>query len=305
MPIPVAKSNASENFAALKLFARVAQTGSFSKAANEFGQSQPTASRVVATLEKELGVALFIRTSRAVTLTEAGADYLARVEAILEALEEANHATSGTAPLLGRLRVGLSSSFAIREIIPRLPRFLAKHPGLRLELRMSDQRDDLVLEGVDVALRLGPLSDSGAIARKLMTVRRVLMAAPSYIEAAGAPMAPADLALHSVIAGPSSSLWTFRKGMQVVTVTVQSRLSVTVNEGALAAAVAGLGIVATGMIEPFPEIERGALTRVLSDWEMEPIEVHAVYAAGRAAKPAARVFTEFLVEDLKAAKRLP
>src|SRR5579859_7376230 len=120
----------ADRLQALRIFARVAHTGSFSAAARELGLSQPSASRIIGELEKELGTALVIRTTRAVKLTEAGGDYLAQVEPILAALEEADHAARGGRELRGLLRIGVSSSFAVREVVPRLPSFLAQHPRL-------------------------------------------------------------------------------------------------------------------------------------------------------------------------------
>src|SRR5260370_35898252 len=155
----------SDRLLALRLFARVARTGSFSRAGRELGLSQPSVSRIAAALEREVGAALLTRTTRAVTLTEAGADYLARVEPILAALEEADHAARGTGELRGVLRVGLSSSLAVREVIPRLSALTSRHPALLVELLMNDQRQDLVIEAVDVALRFGMLGDSNATAR--------------------------------------------------------------------------------------------------------------------------------------------
>ena len=158
---------------ALRLFVRVARVGSFSAAGRELGLSQPSASRILALLEREIGVALLMRTTRAVTLTEAGADYLARIEPILAALEEADHAARGTGELRGTLCIALSSSFGVRELIPRLPSFLELHPTLRIDLRMNDYRQELVQDGVDVAFRFGALTNSSA------TARRPRLAAPA------------------------------------------------------------------------------------------------------------------------------
>src|ERR1700761_5205788 len=129
----------NDRFYSLQLFARVARTGSFSIAGREMGISQPTASRIVAALEKQVGAALLTRTPRAVTLTEAGADYLARVETILAALDEADHAARGTGELRGVLRIAVSTSFAVRTVLPRLPRFAQQHPRLRIEFTLNDK----------------------------------------------------------------------------------------------------------------------------------------------------------------------
>src|SRR5882672_10524967 len=183
----------SDRLFALRLFVRVARTGNFSRAARELGLSQPSASRIVAALEKEVGALLFTRSTRALALTEAGAEYLARVEPAIAELEEADHAARGTGELRGMVRVAASSSFSVRELIPRLPGFLDKHPKLRVVLLMNDQRQALISEGVDVAFRLGSLSDSSATARRLGSIERVLVASPAYLRRAGRPKVPADL----------------------------------------------------------------------------------------------------------------
>jgi DNA-binding transcriptional LysR family regulator len=284
----------------LKLFVRTAQTGSFSRAARDLGLTQPVVSRTIAALEKDLGTALFTRTTRAVALTDAGRELLTRIEPILSDLEDAYHAARSSAELRGVLRIGMSSSFGIREVIPRLPAFVEAHPGLKIELLMSDQRHDLVLDGVDVALRLGRLPNSSARSRSLGTLPRIIVASPGYLAGAGIPTEPADLARHRIIAGPGGlpATWTLRRGAQVATVKLEGRIKSTLNEGAIAAAVAGLGLTVTGAPGDFPELKTGMLVQVLPDWQLERLEVHALYAAGRG-KPAARAFTEHLVRQFR------
>ena len=192
-----------DRLTALKLFVRAGHMGNFSSAGRELGLSQPSASRLIAALEAEVGATLFNRTTRAVTLTDAGATYLTRVEGILAALNEADHEARGTGELRGVLRIGTASSFVLREIIPRLPKFLAAHPALRVELVSNDRYQDLVTEGIDVAFRWGSLPDSSASARKLMDDPRILAAAPSYLKERGTPLMPSDLAQHAVIIGPA------------------------------------------------------------------------------------------------------
>ncbi|TMH14215.1 MAG: LysR family transcriptional regulator, partial [Betaproteobacteria bacterium] len=237
----------TDRIVALRLFVRVARAGSFSRAARELGLSQPSASRIVATLEKEIGAALFTRSTRALSLTEAGAEYLARVEAILAALDEADLAARGTGELRGVLRVAASSSFTEHAVIPRLDDFLGRNPKLRIVLLVHDQRQALITEGVDVAFRFGSLGDSTATARRLGSIERVLVASPAYLRRAGRPKAPADLNSHAIIAGPmGTDGWTFEKDGRRVSLRLEGRLVVSANEGAVAAAVAGLGITTTG-----------------------------------------------------------
>lgn len=285
----------------LRLFVRVARKGSFSAAGREMHVPQPTVSRLIATLEKDLGTALLVRTTRAVTLTEAGIDFLARIEPVLAALDEAEQATRGAGALRGVLRVGVSSSFAIRGVMPKLPVFLKRHPELRVELLLDDQRQDLVTDGVDIGLRFGALPDSSAVAQRLGAVARVLAASPTYLAAAGTPQTPADLAMHSIITGPGwqAPSWSFSRDGKTQSVRVDGQLSVSVNEVSTAAAVAGIGIAAMSLGACLKELGEGTLRRVLPDWDMGEIALHAVFAAGRAAKPAARAFADFYTDNLE------
>ena len=290
----------SDRFFALRLFARIAHTGSFSRAGRELGLSQPSASRIAAELEREVGAALLTRTTRGVTVTEAGADYLARIEPLLAALEEADHAARGTGELRGTLRVALSVNFGVREVIPRLPDFMQRHPALHIDLLMDDRRHDLVTEGIDVALRWGALTDSNATARRLGASPRLLAASPAYLARAGSPATPESLANHEVIVGPLGvgSAWSLQRDGRTTSVRVEGRLTTSTNQAATAAAVAGLGIVSTGLWNCRPELASGALVQVLADWQMKPIELHALFAAGRAAKPSARAFADYLATAL-------
>ncbi|MGX6999652.1 LysR substrate-binding domain-containing protein [Caballeronia sp. KNU42] len=293
----------NDKLSTLQLFVRVAYTSSFTKAGRELGLSQPSASRRISELEEEVGAALFVRSTRAVTLTEAGTDYLARVEAILSALNEADHAARGTAELRGHLRIALSTSFGVREVIPRLGRFMSAHPALHVELRMADERQDLIIEGVDVAFRFGLLKDSNATATMLGRCPRMLVASPDYLASRGTPIEPDDLAEHTFIMTPSGAGvrgWSFEKDGHKTMAHGKGRLTISLNEGTTAAAVAGLGILATGFWGCRAELSDGRLIALLPDWAVEPIEANAVYPAARAARPAARAFVAYLADELKA-----
>jgi DNA-binding transcriptional LysR family regulator len=297
----------NDRFFSLQLFARVARLGSFSIAGREMNVSQPTASRIVASLEKQLGVALLTRTTRGIALTEAGAEYLARTDAILAALDEADHAARGTGELRGVLRVATSTSFAIRSILPRLARFTDQHPALRMEFMLTDEKQDLVGDSVDVALRIGSLADSSAIARKVGVNRRALAASPGYLAKAGTPRVPADLTEHAIILGPAgrgSDAWTFKKSRKSIVVRVDARFVLSSGEGATAAAVADLGIVSAGFFGMLKEFETGALVLVLPDWEMSSADINVVMPAGRAAKPSARAFADFVAAELSGLQQL-
>ncbi len=289
----------SDQFQALRLFVQIARTGSFSKGAREMKLSQPTASRIMALLEEQLGTALFARSTRALVLTDAGSSYLARVRPILDALEEADNAIRGGDDLRGTLRVGVSSVLASRAIVPRLDAFLARHPDLFLELAIDDQRQDLIQDGIDVAIRLGKLPDSSAVARLIGRWPLIVVAAPDYLAKHGIPETPEALADHVfVIAGPvAGKELLFRQGNRQVTVQPKGQIAINGAEVALSAVRAGLGIAVASLPSFSQDLTAGGLVRLLPDWHLGDIEAHAVFANGHNAKPAARAFVEHLVAE--------
>jgi DNA-binding transcriptional LysR family regulator len=290
----------TDRIAALRLFVRVAHAGSFSRAARELGLSQPSASRIISTLEEEIGAVLLRRSTRVLSLTEAGAEYLSRVEAPLAALDEAEHAARGTGELRGALRVAAPTSFTHRIVIPALEDFLGRNPRLQIALLINDQRQALLAEGVDVAFRLGALRDSTATARRLGSIERVLVASPKYLRRVGRPKVPADLASHAIVVGPmASEAWTFEKDGRRVSVRLSGRVIVSTNDAAVAAASADLGITLTGLISSREALASHALVRVLPDWQVGFIDIHAVFPSGRSTKPAARALAEHIAVALR------
>ena len=189
----------------LALFVRTVESGSFSKAAREFGVSQPSVSRSIAALERRLGVKLLVRTTRQVSATDAGEALLVRARDALLAIDEAESAARGADHLEGVLRVALPPEYGVRRIVPLLPTFFARHPLLKIDLMMSDRYENLIAEGADLALRIGDLPDSSFVARKLESTRRLFIASPSYLAGRGAPVSLADLAGHDVISGPADA----------------------------------------------------------------------------------------------------
>jgi DNA-binding transcriptional LysR family regulator len=165
----------------LRLYTRVARLGSFSAAARECGLSQSQVSRIIAELEASLGARLLSRTTRAVVLTEAGAGFLGRMEPILAALVDAEHSVREHDDLRGLLRVSMPTSFGVRDAIPQLASFAARHLNLHLQILLEDMRQDLVREAVDVAIRLGRLIDSTATVKLIATIPRVVVASPDYL----------------------------------------------------------------------------------------------------------------------------
>lgn len=292
----------NDKLLALRLFVRVARSKSFSAAARELDLSQPSVSRIIAALEEDVGAALVTRTTRAVTLTDAGKEYLVRVEAILSSLEEADHTARGSTELRGTLRVAMPASFGVREIIPLMPNFIARYPSLDISFLMSDQRQDTIKEGADVALRLGKLSDSSATSRLIGRTQRLIAASPGYVEAKGTPVTPADLADHAAIVGPagtSSGTWSFRKDGQSLSARINCRLTVSYNEAAIAAAVAGIGIVNTSLWGCRTELNNGTLIQLLPDWKIGEVEAHGLFLPGLRPKPSARALVEYLIAELR------
>ncbi|AYG61480.1 LysR family transcriptional regulator [Rhizobium jaguaris] len=286
-----------DNFA-LRLYTRVARLGSFSAAARECGLSQSQASRIVADLEAELGVRLLSRTTRAVVPTEAGGEFLARVEPILAALDEAEHSVREGGELRGLLRMSMPTSFGIRDVIPRLASFAERHPDLRIELQLGDRRQDLVRDAVDVAIRLGRLPDATATAKRIATIPRVVVASPEYLDRFGAPETPDDLVRHRIVGGTAAAVptaWRFERHGQESAIKLDPHFLTDENEGAIAAAVAGFGITSTSGWACRRELESGALVRLLPDWTLAGIPVHAYFPMGRATRAAARAAIDHLV----------
>src|SRR5207244_451327 len=182
-----------------------AETGSFSRVARELRVSQPSVSRMIASLEARLGVKVLLRTTRQVTPTDAGSVFLERARQIVGDLDDAENAARGVDSLHGALRVAMSGAFGTREVIPHLPSFMAQHPRLRIELLISDRTEELIAEGVNMALRLGPLADSSFGVRLLGKAPRHVVAAPAYLAQRGTPNTPAELASHDCIVGPGLS----------------------------------------------------------------------------------------------------
>jgi DNA-binding transcriptional LysR family regulator len=291
----------SDRLQELSVFVRAAETGSFSKVAREFGISQPSVSRMVASLEARLQVKLLLRTTRRVTPTDAGAVFLERSRRILGDLDEATHAARGVDSLHGVLRVVMSGAFGIREVIPRLPAFLEQHPRLKVELRISDRTDDLIAEGADVALRLGRLTDSGFGRRRLASAPRLVVASPAYLAQRGVPETLADLSMHDCIVGPGLSGrhgWDFRRSGAATSVTVEGRVQVASADGVMACVKAGLGIAVVSRWMCRAEIEQGEVRPILSDYVLDPIDLHALYPAGPRPAPKVRAFSDYLAATL-------
>lgn len=282
----------------LLIFARVAQAGSFSAAARALGLPKSTVSRKVAVLEERLGARLLQRTTRRVSLTDAGRAYQQHCARILAAVEEGERAVSHMqeAPR-GLLRVTAPVTFAY--LWPILAEYLERHPAVQADLVHTDRRVDLVEEGFDVAIRAGHLADSSLIARRLGTEWRVAVASPAYLQRHGAPAQPAALADHDGIAfGAERTHWRLERGPQRVAIPMAPRLVVNDFHGLREAALAGLGIALIPVHVASDDLRAGRLQRVLPDWRSPQTPIHAVYPSNRFLAPKVAAFLDLLLERM-------
>ena len=281
----------------LALFVRVVESGSFSKAAREFGQSQPSVSRAVAALERRLTVKLLVRTTRQVSATDAGEALLARARDALLAIDDAESAARGADRLSGVLRVALPPGYGAWRIVPLLPAFFARHPLLKIDLMMSDRYENLIAEGADLALRLGDQPDSSFVMRKLASARRLFVASPSYLARRAAPRTMADLAGHELIGGPSDSgdrNWVARRAGVNEVQAVEARIRTGYAAGVVACAAAGLGIATASVWMCREELASGALVEILAEYRLDPVAAFVLFPAGRRPSQKARAFSDYL-----------
>ncbi|BAT19681.1 LysR family transcriptional regulator [Asaia bogorensis] len=285
-----------DRYQAMTTFVRVVETGSFSAAARQLHVGQPAVSKIVAQLEARLQVSLLIRSTHGLTPTEAGQAYYERARNALQEADEAELAARGAGSgLSGRLRVSAATTFARLHIIPRLPAFLDAHPQLDVDILLDDRMIDLVAEGVDISLRMGALADSSAVARKLATGKRSVLATPAYLARAGMPLVPADLADHNAIVySQLPNVWSFHRDGSAVSVSVAGRLRVSAAEGLRAAILADMGLTITSDWMFAPELESGAVTRLLPAWSLPDIDLWAVFPTGRMMTAKARQFADFV-----------
>jgi DNA-binding transcriptional LysR family regulator len=283
------------------IFAAVVEHHSFSAAAEAVGLSKATVSKAIARLERQLGQSLFHRTSRRLALTEAArplAERAARMLAEARAAEEAAH--DGGSGQAGRIRVAAPLGFGIANIAPLIARFLADHPGVEIDLGLSDARVDIVAEGVDIALRIADLPDSSLRARRLCGIVSHVVAAPAYLAAHGAPAHPGDLAGHRLLAYANSvGPWRFqRAGEADVAVRPVGPLIANSGEALVPALVAGLGIARLPGFIVGPQLADGSLVEILPDWRGEPIGLHLLTPPSALRPARVEALIGFLAEHL-------
>jgi DNA-binding transcriptional LysR family regulator len=289
---------------AMGAFAAVVDAGGFAGAARKLGMSPPAVTRAINELEAHLGVRLLTRTTRVVRVTDAGARYAEDCRRILGAIEEADESASGAhgAPR-GRVTVTAPVLFGARFVTPIVTAYLQRYPETSLSCWFLDRVVSLLDEGVDAAVRIGELPDSSLQAVRVGQVRRVICAAPSYLDARGTPRAPDELPGHSIIAAGGiapHTEWRLLTHGVARPVKLEPRLLTTTNDSALQAAVAGFGITRLLSYQVADALREGTLQLLLQDHETAPLPVHVVHREGRYASQKVRAFLDLAIESLRA-----
>ncbi|CAG0992833.1 HTH-type transcriptional regulator DmlR [Burkholderiales bacterium] len=288
---------------AMDVLLRSVERGGFAGAARELGVSPSALSKVVAKLERRLGVKLLHRTTRRLRPTAEGETYLERARRIVDAVIDAdNEAMSHGGAPSGRLRMVVGVSFGTYALVPALPEFLMRFPAIELDLVMGERAVDPAETGADLSIRLGPLADSTLIARRITDVERVICASPDYVAAHGAPRDPASLVAHSCLSlseAPDLALWPFTVGGRRTVIDVRGRGRVTANnaETLLELALMGQGVVRLPDVIVGPSLREGRLVRLLAETHVaEPVPVQAIYPYTRQRPPKVGAMIDFLVE---------
>ncbi|MEI4488330.1 LysR family transcriptional regulator [Frigidibacter sp. MR17.14] len=289
-------------FGEMETFVRAVTEGSFSAAGRALGMTPSAVSRVVSRLEDRLQTRLLVRSTRALTPTPEGEAYVAEARGILDRLAEMEARLAQGAAPSGLLRVSATVGFGAQAVLPLVPRFLAAHPGIELDLTLTDGVIDLWQERVDLAIRSGALRDSALKARRVARMRRVVVASPDYLALRGVPRVPGELTTHDCLRynfRPGD--WPFRDPATGARVLQPVRGPFSASDGTILRQVclAGAGLMWTGDAVVAADLATGRLVEVLADWQpSEPEEIHAVFAGHPHLASRIRTFVDFLVAEL-------
>ena len=292
-----------DHLTALNVFRHAVELGSFAATSRHLGLSPAAVSKNISELEAHLAVRLFNRTTRRMSLTEAGALYYERIVRVLDNLAEADDTLRATQETpRGLLRVSAPMTLTLLCLSTVVPKFLTRYPDVSLDLQLDDRYVNIVEQGFDLALRGSDnLEDSSLIARKLMDLRHVVCGAPSYLEQYGMPGSPEELANHSCIQFTPSghaNTWTFKKGDRSVTVPIKGRYKVNSSLAIRDALRSGFGLSLTPWIYVKEDLKEGRLQTVLAEWSPNEATVYAVYPSKRYLTSKVRVFLDFLIEEM-------
>lgn len=289
---------------AIRVFARVVEAGSFTKAANSMDMPKTSVSKLIQELETYLRVRLLQRTTRSVTVTADGAAYYEQTARLLRDLEEIDTGLiSAQASPLGKLRVDIGASLASALIIPALPDFFARYPDIQIDMGVSDKHVDLISENIDCVIRGGPLNELSLAARLLGRAAWSTCAAPAYLKRFGTPEHPWELENnHRMVSYHSTRTnrvipANFERNGEKIEITGKGVFSVNESNAHLTAGLAGLGVIHTFNYTVQPYIDSGALIPILQDWRPAPYPFHAVYPPNRHLSNRVRVFIDWLVEQ--------
>jgi DNA-binding transcriptional LysR family regulator len=296
-----------DTFSGMRLFVDAVDGGSFSAAGRKLGMAPSSVARAIGGLENELGTRLLNRSTRKLSLTEAGRIFHEHSRRILAEIEEAKLSVANLeAAPRGMLKLSMPVVFGRLYVAPALPDFLRRYPDLQVDLGMTDSYVDLVEEGIDVAVRIGALQDSSLVARKLAPTRRVLCASPVYLQKHGRPEKPEDLRNHNCLFYKFSggrAVWRFRDKAGEHAIEIDGNLRTNNADALQTAALAGVGIVVLPLFMVGPDIKRGALEVVFREVEFAMLsldsDIWAVYPYGRHQSPKVRAFIDFLVERFR------
>lgn len=289
---------------AMQVFVRVAEHGSFTKAAEQLDLPRATVTNAVQQLEKQLGVRVLHRTTRKVSLTHEGSLYLERCLRVLQELADAEHLFARQSQPKGVVRVDLPERLARLSVIPRLPEFFARYPQLQLRLSASDRLVDPVGEGIDCVVRVGPLRDSSLVARRLGQLEQINVASREYLDRHGRPRTPSDLSQHLAVNYFSTRTgrdleWEYLDNGEERTMKLRSLVSVSSSEAYLSCCLAGLGLIQAPRDGLQALLEQGVLEEVLPRWRPAPLPVSLLYPQQGALSPRVRAFADWLVGVLQ------
>ena len=286
-----------DRFKAMQTFVQIADQGSMTRAAEALGTSLPAVVRALAALEAHLGVRLFHRTTRRLSLTEEGRHYLPSARDVLLAADAADLALRAEASEpAGQLTITAPVLFGHMYVAPAIVRFMQRHEKVRCSVRLYDRSVNLLEEGIDVAIRISPLEDSSLVAQTLGTIRRVVAASPAYLAQHGVPRHPRDLEGAPCVSGrvDMPSQWVFREGGKTIGVTPSVRLEFNHNAPAIEACAAGMGFGTFFSYQVLPHVAQARLALVLEDFEPQPRPVNVIYPNARLLPARTRAFIEWM-----------